>query len=270
MVSKKTTKKNTQNVSFFSKTNILVGLSLINTFLIVLVLVFMSNHDIKNIEKKIERVDNFFSQNVEGYNDNSYRENYENEKENYGENNLEDRIDKTSIDIVGEPSMGTDDAKILIVEFSDYECPFCARFFSQTYPLIKSEYVDSGIAKFVYKDFPLSFHPQGEPAAIAANCIQNELGNEKYFEFHDLIFENQKALSRSKYIEWAKNLGADENSYTACLEDPQMRQEVQGDVLEGTSLGVSGTPTLFINGVKIVGAQPFSVIQGIVEEELQK
>ena len=268
MVSKKTKKISKKEISLFLKTNFGIGLSLINTFLVVLILFFVST-DMKSIDKKVDRIDDFFSENVEGYgNDFDDKKNHKNDRGNYGDENLDDRVDFSSIDIAGEPSMGPDNAKILIVEFSDYECAFCGRFFSQTYPLIKSEYVDTGIAKFVYKDFPLSFHPQGEPAAIAANCVQRELSDEKYFEFHDLIFENQRSLSNDKYIEWAKSLGVDENTYRSCLEDPTIKQEIQEDISEGMRLGVSGTPTIFINGVKVVGAQPFSVIQEIVEEEL--
>jgi len=166
-----------------------------------------------------------------------------------------------------DPFLGNEDAPVTIVEWSDYECPFCARFYSQTLSQIKSQYVDTGKVKFVYRDFPLSFHPQAEPAAIAANCA-GEQG--KYFEFHDKIFDNGGAAGKSNvdYKRWAQELGLNVAEWETCLSDPAQKQEIQKDFRDGGAAGVSGTPGFIINGKLVSGAQPFSVFQQVIEAEL--
>lgn len=172
--------------------------------------------------------------------------------------NLEELADEDKI--LGDPN-----APITIVEFSDFECPFCGRFYSQTLGQLKEEYIDTGKVKLIYRDFPLSFHPQAQPAAEAAECA-NEQG--KFFEFHDLIFENQSLLGPATYSQWAADLGLDVEQFDSCLDDGKYRAEVQADFAAGQAAGVSGTPTFFINGQKIVGAQPFSVFKQIIDAEL--
>jgi len=165
------------------------------------------------------------------------------------------------------PYLGIENAPITIVEFSDYECPFCERFYTQTLPSIKKAYIETGKVKFVYRDFPLSFHSQAEPAAIAANCAGDQ---EKYFQFHDKIFSNGGAggKSYSDYKKWAQELGLDMSKWEKCLNDPAQKQEIQTDINEGSAAGISGTPGFIINGKLISGAQPFSVFQQIIETEL--
>lgn len=166
-----------------------------------------------------------------------------------------------------DPFLGEDDAPVTIVEFSDYECPFCARFYQQTLPQIKSQYIDTGKVKLVFRDFPLSFHPQAEPAAIAANCA-GEQG--KYFEFHDQIFNNGGAAGKSSvdYKKWAQELGLDVTKWESCLSDAAQRQEIQKDLQDGTAAGISGTPGFIINGQLVSGAQPFSVFQQVIDAAL--
>ncbi len=166
-----------------------------------------------------------------------------------------------------DPFMGEDNAPVTIVEFSDYECPFCARFYQQTLPQIKSEYIDTGKVKFVYRDFPLGFHQQAEPAALAANCA-GEQG--KYFEFHDKIFNNDGAAGKSStdYKKWAQELSLNVAKWETCLSDPKQKQEIQKDLADGSAAGVAGTPGFIINGKLVSGAQPFSVFQQVIEAEL--
>lgn len=166
-----------------------------------------------------------------------------------------------------DPFLGKKDAPVTIVEFSDYECPFCVRFYQQTLSQIKSNYVETGKAKFVYRDFPLSFHQQAESAAIAANCAGKQ---EKYFEFHDKIFNNGGAAGKSNadYKKWAQELKLDIAQWEECLSDPAQKQEIQKDIRNGSAVGVSGTPGFIINGKLISGAQPFSVFQQVIEAEL--
>lgn len=161
--------------------------------------------------------------------------------------------------------LGSPNAEVTIIEFSDYQCPFCRKFWSETLGQIKSTYIDTGKVKLVYRDFPLSIHPQAQIAAEAAECIREKGGDEIYFEYHDLIFENQQTLSESNLKQWASDLGHDISS---CLDSGRYTSEVQADFLEGQAAGVTGTPSFFINGQPVSGTQPFSVFEKIIESEL--
>ena len=160
---------------------------------------------------------------------------------------------------------GNPDATVTIVEFSDYECPFCARFYSQTYDQIIEQYVDTGKVNLVFRDFPLSFHPNAQKAAEAAECA-GEQG--KYYEMHDKIFDNQQALSVTGYKQWASEIGLDTAKFNSCLDSGQMASEVQKDFQDGQAAGVRGTPAFLVNGKLISGAQPFQVFEQVIEAEL--
>ena len=167
-----------------------------------------------------------------------------------------------------DPFLGDENAPVTIIEFSDYQCPFCARFWSQTLPLLKSTYIDTGKVKFVYRDFPLSsIHPTAQAAAEAAECVRDEAGgsNEVYFEYHDKIFANQASLSESSLKQCAQELGY--NIYS-CLSSGKFRSEVLKDLDDAQSAGGRGTPFFVINGIPLSGAQPFSVFQQTIESEL--
>ena len=175
---------------------------------------------------------------------------------------------KVSASIDDDPMLGNEDAPVTIIEFSDYECPFCGRFWSQTLPLIKSEYIDTGKVRFVYRDFPLdSIHPFATPAAEAAECVRDEAGGSDaaYFEYHDKIFANQQLLSTQNLKSWAQELGYNIDS---CLSSGKFKAEVQKDLADAQSAGGRGTPFFVINGIPISGAQPFSVFQQAIESEL--
>lgn len=160
---------------------------------------------------------------------------------------------------------GDPNAPITIVEFSDFECPFCARFYSQTLPSIQQKYIDTGKVKFVYRDFPLGFHKNAQKAAEAAQCAGDQ---GKYWEFHDKIFENQPSLNLENLKKWAMELNLDVNEFNQCLDSGKYYDEVQQDMKDGTAAGVKGTPAFFINGVFLSGAQPFSAFEQIIEAEL--
>jgi len=162
---------------------------------------------------------------------------------------------------------GNPDAPVTIVEFSDYECPFCGRHFKQTYPQIVSEYVDTGKVKIVFRDFPLGFHAKAQKAAEAAECAGKQ---GKYWEMHDKLYENQDALDIENLKQYAKELKLDTNKFNACLDSGEMEDEVQADMDEGSNYGVTGTPAFFINGRLLSGAQPFSAFKQIIDEELNK
>jgi len=162
---------------------------------------------------------------------------------------------------------GDSEAPVTIIEFSDYECPFCARFYTQTLPLIRENYIDTGKVKLVFRDFPLSFHPYAQKAAEAAECAGKE-GDDKYYEMHDLLFEKGVDGGVDEYKEYAKEIGLS-NDFDECLDSGEMAEEVKKDMDEGASVGVRGTPAFFINGKLVTGAQPYSVFEQAIEQGLR-
>jgi protein-disulfide isomerase len=162
------------------------------------------------------------------------------------------------VGIGGNDIKGDPDAPITIIEFSDYECPFCARFYVQTLSLIDEEYIKTGKVNLVYRDFPLSIHPNAQKAAEAAECA-GEQG--KYYEMHDILFENGANGGVAGYKVYASQIGLNLAEFNECLDSGVMAAEVQKDFEEGQQYGVQGTPAFFINGKFISGAQPFSVFQ---------
>ena len=171
----------------------------------------------------------------------------------------------TDVSADDDPSKGDANAPITIIEFSDFECPFCARFYQQTLPQLEKEYIDTGKVKFVYRDFPLSFHPNAQKAAEAGECADDQ---GKFWEMHDKIFDNQNAISINDLKGYAADLGLDTDEFNSCLDSGKHSAEVQKDFKDGQAARVSGTPAFFINGVKLVGAQPFSAFQQIIESQL--
>ena len=172
------------------------------------------------------------------------------------------RLDAVSID--DDPILGDTDAPIVIVEFSDFECPFCARFRQQTFDQIIEQYGDD--VQIVFRDFPLSqIHPRAQQSAEASECADDQGA---YWEYHDVLFANQHALDTDSLIGYAEELGLDVEEFTECVESGKYTDEVLADYNEGLTYGVTGTPTFFINGVRLVGAQPFEAFQQIIEEEL--
>lgn len=187
----------------------------------------------------------------------------------------------TSVD--DDPVLGDKNAPVTIVEFSDYECPFCKRHFDETIPQLVKEYVDKGRVKIVYRDFPLSFHdPMATKEAVAANCAKEQGGDKKYFEFHDEIFKrttsNGNGLNDDKIQTIAKDLGLNTSKFTSCLSNKAMEDEVKKDIADGTAAGASGTPSFIvgkssndgkIDGDLVVGAQPFAAFKAVIDPLLQ-
>ncbi|MBI2062667.1 MAG: DsbA family protein [Candidatus Yanofskybacteria bacterium] len=169
----------------------------------------------------------------------------------------------------GDHVLGNKDAKVTIVEFSDFQCPFCRSFWSGTLPQIKRDYVDTGKAKFVYKHYPLDFHSGARPAAEASECA-NDQG--KFWEFHDKVFEEQAKLGQGtiqfgkpEIVKWAGVIELNMSQFNECFNSGKYAQHVSDDMAQGSKAGVGGTPTTFINGQKIVGAQPFANFQAVIE-----
>ncbi len=161
--------------------------------------------------------------------------------------------------------LGNKNAPVTIIEFSDFQCPYCAKFYLETFPEIYENYIKTGKARFVYRDFPLSFHPNAQKAAEAAECAGNQ---DKFWEMSDKIFKNQKALDNDNLKVYAKEIGLNEDAFGKCLDKGEAANEVKKDFEEGAKYGVQGTPAFFINGISVSGAQPYSVFEKIIEEEL--
>ncbi|MBI2452297.1 DsbA family protein [Candidatus Pacearchaeota archaeon] len=163
--------------------------------------------------------------------------------------------------------LGNKNAKVTIIEFSDYQCPFCARFWSETLPLIKKEFIDTGKVKLVYRDFPLeNIHPMARPAAIAAECVREKGGDSAYFKMHDKIFENQQDLSSDNLKKWATELGY---NIAQCYDMQKYGDEVDEDAADAQAAGGTGTPYFVINGKSVSGALPFDVFKQIIDAELE-
>ena len=152
--------------------------------------------------------------------------------------------------------MGSDKAQYAIVEFMDYQCPYCIRYAKQSLPTIKQRYVDTGKLKYGIRDFPLGFHSKAEGAAVAANCAAKE---SKYWAMHDELVTNSRSLGDALYTSLATKLNLDLDSYSACLNNPEMKKAVNADFAYGTQSGVRGTPNFYIG--KIEGASIVDVVQ---------
>lgn len=184
--------------------------------------------------------------------------------------------ERVEVSIDDDPVLGEKDAPVTIIEFSDYQCPFCRKFWQDTFPSLKREYIETGKVRFVYRDFPLNFHPSAIPAAEAANCAREKGGDAAYFKMHDKIFEEQNILdggsvsstvqfSTEDLKRWAKDIGYNIDS---CLNGGKYVSEIQKDLQEGSAVGVQGTPGFFINGQPLSGAQPYSVFKQMIDAEL--
>jgi len=164
------------------------------------------------------------------------------------------------------PYLGGKDAKVEIVEFSDFECPYCARA-TDVVRALNQKYGDK--IKIAYKHFPLSIHPNAQKAAEAAICAKMQ-GNEKFWQMHDAMFANIRNLSIGALKDKAKNLGLDYTKFSTCLSSGKYAAKVKSDMAEGMKVGVASTPVFFVNGRMIKGAQPLEVFIEKIEEELQK
>jgi len=163
----------------------------------------------------------------------------------------------------GFPSIGPEDAPITIVEFSDYQCPYCTRWHEQVYKPLLNAY--PGKIRLVYRHFPLtSIHPDAFPAAEAAMCAGEQ---NAYWPLHEKIF-SKDALGSSVYLQYAQELDLDMTAFESCITEHKYQEAVQADLDFAVDLGVRSTPTFFINGLAIVGAQPLDVFKQVIDKEL--
>jgi protein-disulfide isomerase len=163
-----------------------------------------------------------------------------------------------------DASKGPDNAPITIVEFSDYQCPYCARAETSITEVLK-KYGDK--VRVVYRDYPLSFHQNAEISAIGAECAEEQ---DKFWEMHGAMFANQQKLAAADLVETAERIGLNKDDFKACLDSGKYRSEVQKDFQEGASYGVTGTPAFFINGIMLSGAQPPEAFAKVIDRELER
>ena len=178
-----------------------------------------------------------------------------------------------------DPIIGNMDAEITIIEFSDFQCPFCARFHVQTLPTIMDEYINKGTVKLVFRDFPIqSIHPNALPASVAAECANAQ---KKFKEMHDVLFEKQNKWSNQNiesvmntFSQYASDLGLEEKAFDSCLKNGKYIEEIQKDLDDGRTYGISGTPGFFIGNdqigfIELKGAQPFENFKKVIDNQLK-
>jgi protein-disulfide isomerase len=162
------------------------------------------------------------------------------------------------------PVKGSDSAWVTIVEVSDFQCPFCSRV-TPTLKEITEKYGND--VRFVFKHNPLSFHQRAMPAAIAAECAHDQ---NKFWQMHDKLFENQKDLSDEAIEKYAQEVGLDIKKYKECFASGKHKARIDADLAQAADLGTRGTPSFYINGRFLSGAQPFPSFQALIDEELKK
>ncbi len=178
--------------------------------------------------------------------------------------------------------LGKADAPITLIEFSDFQCPFCRKWYRETYADLKKQYIDTGKVKLVYRHYPLSFHPAAEPSALAVTCAQKQ-GNDVAWAFHDAIFTEQDKSGNVNTFQfgptelstWANSVkGLDKTAWQKCFDAKETLAQVQKDTADGSASGIDGTPGFWILGPddqakKISGAYPLSEFQTAIDGMLQ-
>lgn len=174
--------------------------------------------------------------------------------------------EKVDVPIEGYPSQGPEDAPILIVEFSDFECPFCTKWHNEVYKPLLEEYPDQ--IRLVYRNFPLvGLHANAYLAAEAVLCAGDQ---DAYWEYHEKLFEGELGLREAALHQYAEQLELDVDTFSECLVLGKYTEFVKNDIDYAMSIGVQSTPTFYVNGRVVIGAQPLAVFQSIIEEELAK
>lgn len=217
---------------------------------------------------------------------------------------LQEYFGKVEADVDNNDAiLGDKNSNVKIVEYSDYQCPFCRSYFLEAYQQVKNDYVDTGMANVTFKDFPLEFHADAIYTHNAAECARKVSDDETYFAFHDAIFEAQGpvmngtvTITDKMITNIAKDLDVNTKEYNKCVEDNEFYPEITADYLAAAEakanriaeidsttgeptirqataeeqVGVNATPTIFVNDIKIVGAQPYEVFKLAIDSELRK
>lgn len=178
--------------------------------------------------------------------------------------NIPADVRRYDIPVGDAPVLGPGNAAITIVEFSDYQCPFCKKWYDDVLSRLMTEYKDQ--VRFVYLDFPLtSIHPQAQPAAEAAHCAGEQ---NAYWQFHNALFSDKYGLSNEAYPKYAAELGLDMTAFNTCVSERRYQQTVTNNANFALTVDVQSTPTFFVNGLMVVGAQPYDVFKQVIDKEL--
>lgn len=171
-------------------------------------------------------------------------------------------------------AMGSPTAPVTLVEFTDYQCPFCRKFETDDWAKLKKDYIDTGKVRFVHRDLPLDFHPNAEPAAEAAHCAGQQ---KKFWEMHDALVQDPTAdLSQQAILSDAQKIGLDSASFKACIDSRPFAESIKKDAADANTIGVSGTPSFVIgktgsdkiDGVRIIGVVPYEVFDKTIAQYL--
>lgn len=177
---------------------------------------------------------------------------------------IPETLTRYDVPLDDDPVLGPEDAPITLVAFSDYQCPYCKRWHDDVFGKLVEEYGDK--VRFVYRDFPLnSIHPQAAPAAQAANCA-NEQG--AFWEYHNALFSYKYDFGDQAFEQYALELGLDAAALMECYQSGRYANEVDADLEFASQFGISSTPTFFLNGIAVVGAQPYDVFKQLIDLEL--
>ena len=171
---------------------------------------------------------------------------------------------EVKVEVGDAPAQGPADAPVTIIEYSDFQCPFCSRG-AEIIAQVKKKYKDK--VRLAFKHFPLPMHQNAKPAAEASMCV-NEQGSDKFWKFHDLAFKHQEKLEKADLEKYAKDSGADMKKFGECLAANKYAGYVQKDMADGEKIGVRSTPTFFINGQIVSGALPIESFSEMIDEEL--
>jgi len=175
----------------------------------------------------------------------------------------------------GGYSLGKADAPLVIVEYTDLQCPFCQQFHNTAFDQIKKEYIDTGKVRFVSRDFPLDFHPNAKPAAIASRCAGDQ---GKFWEMRHLMHVNADKLSKEEYLKFATELKLDTTKFKACADSDFYTADIDKQFQEGSAVGITGTPSFVVgrvvdgklDGVRLVGAMPYAAFDSTLKQMLEE
>jgi protein-disulfide isomerase len=170
-------------------------------------------------------------------------------------------------DIVGDAVLGSPSAKVTMVEFSDYECPFCRSFDSDTFPGLIEKYISTGKVRFSVRQLPLPIHSNAHRAAEAAECAGTQGG---YWLMHDKLFQNQDALSEENYKKWAGEIRISTSSFNQCMDSNAMAQKVDADVAFARSMNIRSVPIFYVGDKVFRGAGPLAEFEKVIDEELAR
>jgi protein-disulfide isomerase len=183
--------------------------------------------------------------------------------------------DKVTLKLGTDYALGRSDAPVTIVEYTDYQCAFCNRFHSSTYPEIKKNFIDTGKVRFIKRDLALDFHQNALKAAQASRCAGDQ---EKFWEMHDLLSANPNTLGPEAYAKYARDLGLNAGVFKACVDSDKYLTEIRDSGQGASMIGINGTPSFVIgtvkgdnlDGIKVIGAQPYQVFEKVIKGYLAR